>query len=308
LNVFVGTVVVNASENIIIENADIVKVDNNLYILPINISNNPGLMGFKMNISYGDGIAINSISRGDVTSKGNFSDNHLYSNDGNAFSVLWNNTEEIKSAGTLFFIGFSVIDDSVNDINFSITYSEQDTFNEEYENVILSCSNIKIKLREAMDYESYSHQNNSYIDEAVVDSYVGTMINSIDYKAVVKSVDDVMLSKPIEDASEEEIQKIVDKVTELVLCGSSETTNKKIDNKKVYEAIKEIYKRYGDEANKLELDNVETTNQEKDYFHADLIKKELHKTKSKIIICMSLIGVIIMTAVLVIKARKDKKL
>ena len=60
-------------------------------------------MGFKITVEYPvDKVEVKAVSRGELTSKGNFNTNFGI-NDGK-FDVLWNNTENVNGDGTLFVI------------------------------------------------------------------------------------------------------------------------------------------------------------------------------------------------------------
>lgn len=115
-------------------------------LIPIKIENNSGIMGFKMTVEYpADKLDIKSVSRGEVTAKGNFNSN-LGINDGR-FDVLWNNTEEIKTDGTLFLISAQAKTDIKKDTEIKLSFSQPDTFNEKYEDVAFDCKNIVISAK-----------------------------------------------------------------------------------------------------------------------------------------------------------------
>lgn len=112
-------------------------------LIPIKIKNNIGIMGFKMTVEYPvDKFDIKSVSRGEITAKGNFNTN-LGINDGR-FDVLWNNVEEIKTDGTLFLISAQAKTEIKKDTEIKLSFSQPDTFNEKYEDVAFDCKNIVI--------------------------------------------------------------------------------------------------------------------------------------------------------------------
>ncbi len=112
-------------------------------LIPIKIENNSGIMGFKMTVEYPvDKLDIKSVSRGEITAKGNFNTN-LGINDGR-FDVLWNNVEEIKTDGTLFLISAQAKTEIKKDTEIKLSFSQPDTFNEKYEDVAFDCKNIVI--------------------------------------------------------------------------------------------------------------------------------------------------------------------
>lgn len=112
-------------------------------LIPIKIKNNSGIMGFKMTVEYPvDKLDIKSVSRGEITSKGNFNTNFGI-NDGR-FDVLWNHVDEIKTDGTLFLISAQAKTEIKKDAEIKLSFSQPDTFNEKYEDVVFDCENIVI--------------------------------------------------------------------------------------------------------------------------------------------------------------------
>lgn len=112
-------------------------------LIPIKIKNNSGIMGFKMTVEYPvDKLDIKSVSRGEITAKGNFNTNFGI-NDGR-FDVLWNNVDEIKTDGTLFLISAQAKTEIKKDTEIKLSFSQPDTFNEKYEDVAFDCKNIVI--------------------------------------------------------------------------------------------------------------------------------------------------------------------
>lgn len=115
-------------------------------LIPIKIQNNSGVMGFKMTVEYPvDKLDIKSVSRGEITAKGNFNTNFGI-NDGR-FDVLWNNVDEIKTDGTLFLISAQAKTEIKKDTEIKLSFSQPDTFNEKYEDVVFDCENIVISAK-----------------------------------------------------------------------------------------------------------------------------------------------------------------
>lgn len=135
-------------------------------LIPIKIKNNSGIMGFKMTVEYPvDKINIKSVSRGEITAKGNFNTNFGI-NDGR-FDVLWNNVEEIKTDGSLFLISVQAKTEIKKDTEIKLSFSQPDTFNEKYEDVAFDCKNIVISA----DYveptmEETTKSNNETVTKA----------------------------------------------------------------------------------------------------------------------------------------------
>lgn len=145
-----------AAEPVSVKADDVALLQNQERSIPVKIENNSGIMGFKITVEYPvDKIDVKSVSRGDITSKGNFNTNFGI-NDGK-FDVLWNNVEEIKNDGTLFLIDVEPASTSNFNSEIKLSYSQSDTFNEEYEDVKFDCRNI------AVNFSLNENQNESEV-------------------------------------------------------------------------------------------------------------------------------------------------
>lgn len=145
-----------ATEPVSVKADDVALLQNQERSIPVKIENNSGIMGFKITVEYPvDKIDVKSVSRGDITSKGNFNTNFGI-NDGK-FDVLWNNVEEIKNDGTLFLIDVEPASTSNFNSEIKLSYSQPDTFNEEYEDVKFDCRNI------AVNFSLNENQNESEV-------------------------------------------------------------------------------------------------------------------------------------------------
>lgn len=120
-------------------------------LIAVNIENNPGIMGFKLHFEYDTkDVEMLSVQKGEVTKKGN-----LYDNLGNKtgqFDVLWNHTSEVKTNGSLIILELKCLTDKPFDIKLS--YSQPDTFNGSFEDVVLTCNNIYSSNHSVEDDES----------------------------------------------------------------------------------------------------------------------------------------------------------
>lgn len=115
-------------------------------LIPIKIAGNSGIMGFKITVEYPvDKMQIKSVSRGEITTKGNFNTN-LGINDGK-FDVLWNHTENVTGDGTMFVISAQAETEITKDTEIKLSFSQSDTFNEAWEDVALDCKNITISAK-----------------------------------------------------------------------------------------------------------------------------------------------------------------
>lgn len=119
--------------------------------IPIQIKDNPGLMGFRLALSYDPGVlAPRAVSRGSVTQSGMFEDGIVSGKD-TSFDIVWNNTEQTNENGTLAIIGFTCFDKAKDSTEIKIAYKQEDTFNEKYEDVKLRCESIKLDFSESAE-------------------------------------------------------------------------------------------------------------------------------------------------------------
>ncbi|MGN0534030.1 MAG: leucine-rich repeat protein [Eubacterium sp.] len=155
------TVTVNASSvseiaNVYIENGISAKVGEEITV-PINISNNKGLIGYLVNVSYNpEQIEIISAQKGELF-PGNF--NSTIGQKEGRFFVLWNTTDNNSENGILFYLRFKVLSEADELSPISLSYSQDDTFNEDYCDVVFNCIDNTIHLNE--------EEQHSFVDEIV---------------------------------------------------------------------------------------------------------------------------------------------
>lgn len=155
-------------------------------LIPIKIKNNKGIMGFKITIEYPiDKLDVKSVMRGEVTSKGNFNTNFGI-NDGK-FDVLWNNSDEIRGDGTIFVISAQANTEIKKDTEIKISFSQPDTFNLKYEDVVLNCENIIISANKNETFsetttvvgEPTSTKEDTYLDSSQIIDAVDVTLEQI---------------------------------------------------------------------------------------------------------------------------------
>lgn len=116
---------------------------NELQLIPVNIKNNSGIMGFKMTVEYpSEYINIKSVTKGSVTNGGNF--NHNLGLKDDKVDIVWNSIEDVKKDGSLFVLGVQLLKKHNEDITVKLSFSQEDTFNEAWEDVTFDCKNIII--------------------------------------------------------------------------------------------------------------------------------------------------------------------
>lgn len=148
--VFSLAVTVNAFESDAINKvyADTVIVENGKQVtIPVMIENNEGFMGFALFVTYDkDVFTPVSVSKGSILS-GLFNDS-ISTSKTNSFKVVCSETGNVTSDGVLFNLKFDVADGVSGKYEIELSYSQQDTFNENWDSVILACDDIKVIVTE----------------------------------------------------------------------------------------------------------------------------------------------------------------
>ena len=114
--------------------------------MPIYISNNPGLMGFSLQIGYDpDFLTPLSVEKGEVTNTGNFNDS-IETSKTNRFDIFWSGSENVSDNGVVAKVYF-LAKQPVSSTQITINYSQDDTFDENWSDVILNCQNATISIQ-----------------------------------------------------------------------------------------------------------------------------------------------------------------
>ncbi len=138
-----------ADDGYVVKSDDIIAQQGEAVTVPLNLSGNNGLMGFKLTVEYPDGqLRLTNVSSGSLTADGLFNTTVTsYEAVKGSFDILWSNNAEVKGDGTLAVLTFSIKPTADNgEYNISVTYSQEDTFNEAFEDVRLNCKPIKVTV------------------------------------------------------------------------------------------------------------------------------------------------------------------
>ena len=142
--------------------SDEVRLIDKAVLVPVIISNNPGIMGFRVSAEYPvDKIEINNVTAGEVTANGSFIHNAGKVN--GKVDVVWYSTGQVSSDGSLFVLSVKPKDGFAEgeSTQISLSFSQADTFNEKYEDVFFDCQPINIILREQKTQEQETTQMTS---------------------------------------------------------------------------------------------------------------------------------------------------
>ena len=112
--------------------------------VPIPVRHNPGLMGFKLTVTY-DAAALEptGITAGTLTGSGMLNDSIGVTPQG-AFTILWSDAQNAKGDGTLAVLAFKAREKAEGQTDVKLAYSAADTFNEKWEDVPLDCAPITV--------------------------------------------------------------------------------------------------------------------------------------------------------------------
>lgn len=133
-----------ASENRICAEPVTAEAGEDIFV-PIRIENNAGFMGFALVISYNaEALRPISVGRGAVLS-GMFDDS-IAAEESGTFRVLFSTTQDCKTDGVLCTVKFHVLENASGKEKIGITYSPDDTFNEQWQPVELHCEDVQLVI------------------------------------------------------------------------------------------------------------------------------------------------------------------
>ena len=171
-----NTVPAFAAGTVAILSADAISLTSKTILIPVNISDNPGIMGFKVTASYpSELLEITGVAAGSVTTKGSFI--HNAGKVSGQTDVIWYATEQTAENGSLFILTVKPTEKFVEGESTQITlsFSQADTFNEKYEDVIFDCKPIIISYgRESEQTTSPAPTQETATDAADTDDQATT--------------------------------------------------------------------------------------------------------------------------------------
>ena len=127
------------------------EIGDNQLLIPVNISDNNGIMGFRLEFIYDrEQLEIDSISKGNVTQSGAFDSVIEDSGDFGRGSIVWYHTENVQMDGTVCYLSITLKGNYSSRV-IRLGYIQEDTFNESWEDVVLDCFNIEIEQGNEID-------------------------------------------------------------------------------------------------------------------------------------------------------------
>ncbi len=138
---------VNVLEMPEVYSADISAEKDDVIAVPIYIKNNLGLMGYHINLTFdSNAFTPEYTEASELYKSGYFNDNIGTENDG-TLSVVWTGTEAVAEDGLLFTVYFRVEDTMSGEYTISVSYTEDDTINDSYSEVKLSCTDFIVTVK-----------------------------------------------------------------------------------------------------------------------------------------------------------------
>ena len=110
--------------------------------VPVNIANNRGVMGLSAIISYDPNcLRLTDITRGESLTSGSLQKN--LATEGQAI-LVYTDSSDMTANGTVFVLEFQVLAGLIDQTEISLSYLQEDTFNEAWDDVVLECSGASI--------------------------------------------------------------------------------------------------------------------------------------------------------------------
>ena len=198
------TVPSEPSESMLVYSEQVFGSSDKTANIPIYVKNNQGMMGFKFNFVYDSNVfTVNEVTQGEIINNGSL----YYNNKAGNLTVLWNNSSEITDDGVIFYINVTYNKTAKADI--AINYSTEDTFDENYNNIDIECSNISVNIFLSGDVDMNGVLD--IVDATAIQKYLAGFItldkNSLifadyDENAVVSVLDATGIQKEIAEIKE----------------------------------------------------------------------------------------------------------
>jgi hypothetical protein len=281
-----------ASEDTIISARNVYLEKGEEALLSVNIDNNPGIMGFKIMLDYDKStIEITDITQGTLTYSGNFSEN-LGLKSGHV-DIIWSDVEQVSGSGEIFSISIKAIKQIDVSTDIKISYSKEDTFNEQWEDVSLKCKNITV-------YDSgseSSYETTESLTDTSEDKTNEKLLSHKQNEAKEKIIDNI------------EFSQLRDLIDESLKASDSISVNNIIDKEKFSDNIKTKLSDYSNEI-KEALDDL---NDDEIISLVQSLDEEINKYENNngqeinLIFIFIIVGLCIIIAVLILLLRKRNK-
>lgn len=214
--------------------------------IPVEISNNPGIMGLKIKVEYDNAVFSSpSVVQGKLIESGLFNDSITEMTSG-SFDVLWSYTENVTGDGILFVVQFTVSKRATaENQKIKLSYSQADTFNEKWEDVKLDCQSITVSF--ANSREDIANQNTEIDEElktTVTKGFLQSVYETTDSDKIIQAVDQSLAEieeKRISDIPENKKEKFIKSVEEKLKESGADFEAGQADKSEELKEINELY-------------------------------------------------------------------
>lgn len=114
--------------------------------VPVSLQSNPGVMGIGMTVTYDKNVFSDvSIEKGILFDNG-FFDYNVDEEEGRIF-IIWANSENVNDDGSMFTVNMTAAEDAeFGEYPLTISYEQEDTFNDNWTDVKLDIPNSVIRV------------------------------------------------------------------------------------------------------------------------------------------------------------------
>ena len=202
-----------AAENPTVYSDAIVTTLNEQFVLPVKLKGSTGIMGFRITVNYPEQhFKLKNITSGSLTKSGLFNTTVSDFNQvKNTFDVVWSNTENVTGEGSLFMLTFETNGYAdYGDYKIELSFSQDDTFDEQYKPVALQCKPVAVKITDA---KGFAKQQAATEPTAAAKDTTGKPVSD-DYligsvQAVMESFGEIDIANITDNSQQESIVKFV---------------------------------------------------------------------------------------------------
>ena len=280
-----------AAEIATVSSGEIIAIPGEQISIPVEISNNPGIMGLKITVTYDNAVFSSpSVVQGKLTESGLFNDSITEATNG-SFDVLWSDSKNVTGDGILFVVQFTVSEKTtIGDQEINLSYSQVDTFNEKWEDVKLDCQGITVTFANSKkDIAKQNTEIDEKLKNTVTKGFLQSVYESADSDIIIQAVDQSLAEieeKRISDIPENKKEKFIKSVEEKLRENGADFEVGQVDKSEKLEKIDELYQ------NAKKKDGVKVVN----------LSEKRRMTVVIIIICL-----LVLTAVTLIFVKSKKK-
>lgn len=202
VNVQNGCIIVSENE----ENLPVVSIENvkakigSEIKVPINISDNPGICGAALSVSYDKALKLSGISYGEafnsltMTRPGSLLSNPI--------KIIWDGLEADNSNGSIAILSF-IVPNEVGEYNISVAYEEGDIVNGNLEPIKINIKSGTITVEEPQKITVDISGKQVFIGDSSI-SNQEVIISYFDAQGLLKSIKTYPIEEKIEDEADKD--------------------------------------------------------------------------------------------------------